>query len=119
MILALMAILDNQIISLFCRAIYFIPMCTISLQYIKEQKNGLKNRSTVAGMKTFEVWFSACVMETLLSLLKLGICLPIVFFGCNVEPKESIGLAVILIILMSLAGVSMGKILFVIKFIVF
>jgi len=90
--------------------VFFFPLCSSSISYIRDKKLGTFERSLVAGVKTWEIMTAFFITEgcVLLMQVTLAFVNQIYFFG--IICQGSIFLAISIAILMGLSGVSLGKI---------
>lgn len=92
--------------------IFFMCALQCGLTYIVEKKDGMLNRTMVAGVSTTEIMLSHFIIQLfIMSLIQIIIAYLIVHILFKVPLEGSLILSFFLIVLNSIAGMSLGFLL--------
>lgn len=89
--------------------LFFFPLCSSSVQFIYDKKQGTLERARVAGVNTSEIMLSYFVTDGAILITQLTISLMILIILFGFEVKGSMFLLVLQYWLMGLGGISAGK----------
>ena len=90
--------------------VFFFCSLQLGMFYINEKKDGMLNRTMVAGVAKIEIMFSHFVMQLLVVALAQTLsCFLLVFVIFGAETQGSLLLGFSLVILTTMVGMSLGK----------
>jgi len=89
--------------------LFFMGALTCGLAYIIEKKDGMLNRTIVAGVNTLEIMISHLITQFGVGLVQTILAFIIMFVVFDIPREGSPVLAFVLTILCSIAGMSLGK----------
>ncbi|CAF4912728.1 unnamed protein product [Rotaria sp. Silwood1] len=90
--------------------IFFLAIGLTALIFVVEKKEGLLERSWIAGVTTIEVMFAHIIVKFFIQAIQIVLVLVFIDFIFKVEIKGSVFLAAALIFLTGLCGMSYGVI---------
>jgi len=89
--------------------LFFMGALTCGLAYIIVKKDGMLNRTIVAGVNTFEIMLSHLITQFAIGFVQTVLAFIIMFVVFDIPREGNPVLAFVLNLLCSLAGMSLGK----------
>ncbi|CAF0918390.1 unnamed protein product [Adineta steineri] len=88
--------------------IFFLAIGLTALMFVVEKKEGLLERSLIAGVTTIEIMFAHIIVKFFIQCIQVTLVMVFVHFIFEVEFKGSLFLAMTLIFLQGICGMSYG-----------
>ncbi|XP_035714198.1 ABC transporter G family member 20 isoform X1 [Folsomia candida] len=94
--------------SILCCVVVFFPLCSTGVSYIWDKKQKTLERSMVAGVQSWEVMTSVFLTEGIVVVIQCIFSFAILIFYFNIEILGSTSLAIGLMFMVGLDGVTLG-----------
>lgn len=90
---------------------FFFCAVTCGLTYLIEKKDGMINRILVTGVQMLEIILSHFILQFVILIIQVSLNLLLLFYIFEIECLGSMIFAILAIIIGSVSGMSLGKIL--------
>ena len=89
--------------------IYILAVGNTALLFVEERKDGLLERSFVAGAKSYHLLAAHVTIQTLIIFVQAVIVLFFAFVVFRISIQGQVGWIILLLVLQGLVGMSFGK----------
>ena len=87
---------------------YFAAISITGMSYVMEKKQGMLERTIVAGVSTTEIITAQFLTQYIVIFIQTLLCLGVVFGVFKLEVNEQLGLIILLILLQGSLGMLAG-----------